>query len=92
VLNVVDRLEPEERWTHFFKGKRSCPLPPGYHQLDYLLVSRALAEANPSALPTIVRKGMPTRAERYTGPRFEGVGRDKPKASDHCPGVMLLEL
>ncbi len=90
VVNVVDRLPKEERWTHFFKGNTRCPIAPSYHQLDYLLVSKALAEAN-GAGPTIVRKGMPTRAERYTGPRFAGVGRDKPKASDHCPVVMAID-
>jgi hypothetical protein len=37
-----------------------------------------------------MRKGSPLRAERYTGERFIGVGRDKPKASDHCPVLMQL--
>lgn len=81
--NVVERLPEEERWTHFWsKGK-------AYHQLDYLLLSRSLAEANPGS-PEIMRMGMPLRAERYEGERFVGVGRDKPKASDHCLVVMDL--
>ncbi len=90
VLNVVDRLPEEERWTHFFKGNKRCPIPPSYRQLDYLLVSRALAEAD-RAVPTIVREGMPLRADRYDGPRFDGIGRDKPKASDHCPVVIEVD-
>lgn len=90
VANVVQRLPDDERWTHFFKGNSSCGIPASYHQLDYLLLSKALAQAN-SGAPTIVRNGMPTRADRYTGPRFEGIGKDKPKASDHCPVVMTID-
>ncbi len=81
--NVVRRLPEEERWTHFWPRGRA------YHQLDYLLLSRTLADATPSS-PEIMRKGMPLRAERYEGERFVGVGRDNPKASDHCPVVMEL--
>ena len=81
--NVVRRLPEEERWTHFWPRGRA------YHQLDYLLLSRTLADATPSS-PEIMRKGMPLRAERYEGERFVGVGRDNPKASDHCPVVIEL--
>ena len=83
VVNVVDRLPEDERWTHYYKARKH------YTQLDYLLLSRSLADANP-AVPQIMRKGLPLRAERYTGERFNGVGRDHPKASDHCPVVMAL--
>jgi len=89
VENVVERLPDDDRWTHYFPGQGS--LLEGYRQLDYLLVSRSLAAATP-ALPSIVRKGLPTGATRYTGPRFDGVGRVWPKASDHCPVVMDLEV
>lgn len=89
VENVVQRLPTEERWTHYFPGLGS--LLEGYRQLDYLLVSRSLAAAT-QALPTIVRNGLPTGATRYTGPRFDGVGEVWPKASDHCPVVIDLEL
>jgi endonuclease/exonuclease/phosphatase family metal-dependent hydrolase len=91
VVNVVDRLDPDERWTHFFKGNSSCGLPPAYRQLDYVLVSQALAGANPGA-PVVVRKGLPLRADRYSGPRFDGVGKDKLKASDHCPVLVSLDV
>ncbi len=84
--NVVDRLPAEERWTHFFKG--AGQIPPGYHQLDYVLPSRSLADRVQAI--EIMRKGQPLRAERYTGERFDGIGRDRPKASDHCPVVVEI--
>ena len=91
VVNVVDRLPAEERWTHFFKGNKKCKTPAAYRQLDYLLLSKALADAN-GKRPEIVRQGMPKRANRYGGPRFAGVCQDRPKASDHCPVVMELTV
>jgi hypothetical protein len=85
VENVVERLSEDERWTHY--------LPRGndYKQLDYLLLSKSLAEAS-TGDPEIMRKGQPLRATRYTGERFVGVGQDRPKASDHCPVVMKVEV
>ena len=85
VENVIARLDPDDQWTHYWaKGK-------DYKQLDYILLSKSLAEAN-SGKPDIMRKGTPKRATRYAGERFEGVGDDKPKASDHCPVVMEIEV
>ncbi len=89
VRNIVDRLPEDERWTHFFSGRRRSSLPPAYRQLDFVLPSRGLAERNP-APPEIERRGQPGRASRFTGERFEGVGHDRPKASDHCP--ILFEI
>jgi endonuclease/exonuclease/phosphatase family metal-dependent hydrolase len=91
VENVVGRLPRDDRWTHYFPGDREGGLLEGYKQLDYMLVSRSLA-ARTRAVPEIVRMGLPTGAKRYKGPRFEGVGRVFPKASDHCPVVFELEL
>lgn len=91
MVNIVDRLPEEERWTHFFKGRKQCQHPPAYRQLDYLLLSKSLADANGNA-PYIERRGMPKRADRYKGPRFPGIGVDRPKASDHCPVVMELTV
>jgi endonuclease/exonuclease/phosphatase family metal-dependent hydrolase len=85
VENVLERRPPDDRWTHYYAGGND------YKQLDYILLSSALAEAS-TATPEIMRKGMPTRATRYDGPRFDGVGKDKPKASDHCPVVMEIEV
>jgi predicted extracellular nuclease len=92
VVNVAERLPADERWTHFFKGSRRCGIEASYRQLDYVLVSRALAAANSDALPVIERRGMPRRAARADTRRFEGVGRNRPKASDHCPLVIDLTL
>lgn len=89
IENVIDRLPPRERWTHFWRGDRRLGLPFAYRQLDYLLLSRRLARAAPRP-PEIERRGQPRRARDYAGPRFEGIGLDRPKASDHCP--VLIEL
>lgn len=85
VENVVDRLPRDERWTHYFARRRE------YRQLDYILLSKALARRNPG-LPHIERRGVPIRADRFAGERFRGVGRDRPKASDHCPVAMDLRF
>lgn len=76
--NLVNRLPEAERWTHYYSGGNE------YRQLDYLLPSTALAQANPG-LPGIMRKGLAFRAERYAGERFPEVGENHPKASDHAP-------
>lgn len=84
VENVVGRLNPDERWTHFFARQNE------YRQLDYILVSRSLRPAVTAI--EIERRGMPRRADRFTGSRFRGVGQDNPKASDHCPVVVELDI
>jgi hypothetical protein len=43
-------------------------------------------------LLAVYRKGQPTRASRYTGPRLKGVGKDNPKASDHCPVLVDIPI
>jgi predicted extracellular nuclease len=85
VENVVKRLPEEEQWTHYYDDRDK------YSQLDYLLPSKALAETSADP-PEIVRKGLPRRAKRYTGPRLRGVGDNVPKASDHCAVVADLKL
>jgi endonuclease/exonuclease/phosphatase family metal-dependent hydrolase len=85
VENVVQRLPKEEQWTHYYDDREK------YSQLDYLLPSKALGDASADP-PEIVRKGLPRRAKRYTGPRLRGVGENLPKASDHCAVVANLKL
>ncbi len=82
VENVVEQLPANDQWTHYYKGGNA------YRQLDYILVSKSLSSLVTSV--EIERRGMPKRAIRYDGRRFRGVGQDNPKASDHCP--VLVEL
>ncbi len=84
VENVVNRLPDDERWTHFYPRNKS------YHQLDYILVSKSLAKKVKKV--AIERRGIPKRAERFTGKRFKNVGKNDPKASDHCPVVIELKI
>jgi endonuclease/exonuclease/phosphatase family metal-dependent hydrolase len=84
--DVVSRLPPCDRWTTYHAPDDA------YAQLDYILISPALAARNPDALPDIVRIGQPWRAARYEGPRLPRVGWDRPKASDHCPVAITLSL
>ncbi len=37
-------------------------------------------------------EGLPYRAARYEGMRYPRIGWDRPKASDHCPLAVTLEL
>lgn len=85
LVNVVTRLSANDQWTHYFAGGNE------YRQLDYLFLSASLANLNPGA-PDIMRRGLPFRAERYTGSRFPNVGEDNPKASDHAPVFIDLDL
>jgi hypothetical protein len=39
-----------------------------------------------------MRKGTPLRADRYQGERFDGIRKDRPKSSDHCPVVTSSTL
>jgi endonuclease/exonuclease/phosphatase family metal-dependent hydrolase len=84
VENVVGRLPAADQWTHYYAGRNQ------YRQLDYLLVSNVLRPAVQAV--EIERRGMPRRATRYTGSRFIGVGQNNPKASDHCPLLVELDI
>lgn len=85
VENVIARWAPKERWTHYWSWKDD------YKQLDYLLLSQSLAKAS-SGAPEIMRKGLPKKATAYKGERFAGVGFEWPRASDHCPVVMEINV
>ena len=78
--------DPLDRWTSYFARDDV------YCQLDHILLSPALAAANPAAVPKILRQGQPYRAARIRGERYPRVGLDRPKASDHCPIVIDLVI
>ncbi|MDB5651475.1 MAG: putative exo/endo phosphatase [Hyphomicrobiales bacterium] len=86
-INVMERRLPLDRWTHYY------PEGDAHVQLDYILLSPRLAAANPDVVPDVLRKGMPYRVPRLEGaPRYPRIGWARPKASDHCPVVIALEV
>ncbi len=78
--------DPTDRWTSYF------PRDDVYSQLDHIIVSPAVAAANAGTRPMILRDGQPYRAARHAGARYPRVGWDRPKASDHCPIVVELNV
>ncbi len=90
--NIVQTriTDPSERWTHFW-DTTSVPVDERYKQIDYIFLSKKLATSNANAVPVIIRKGIVTKATRYTGPRFSGV-TDKQGASDHCPVAVTINI
>lgn len=84
LVNVVkERLPKQEQWTHYYKKTKEA------QQLDYLLLSPALAKTNANSIPYIERRGLSSDANIYTGERF---GEGKGGASDHCPVFITFTL
>lgn len=100
--DLVARRPADDRWTLFHAGgpEREGGAPQEREtqhlvQLDYMLASPRLAGANPDAVPAILRTGQPHRTPFPPGqevPRYPRTGWDRPKASDHCPVVVELEM
>ncbi|BCG93886.1 endonuclease [Mesorhizobium sp. 131-2-1] len=90
--NVVERRPEMDRWSFYHtRGPEERHLC----QLDYILLSKALAAKNATAIPDIVRAGQPWRTIFPAGQeveRFPRAGWDRPKASDHCPVVVALDM
>lgn len=90
--NAVERRPEMDRWSFYHtRGPEERHLC----QLDYILLSRALATRNATAVPDIVRNGQPWRTIFPPGQeveRFPRAGWDRPKASDHCPVAITLDM
>jgi endonuclease/exonuclease/phosphatase family metal-dependent hydrolase len=106
-VNPLDALPPAERWTFYFRqaDRDGAGIDEQHIQLDYILLSPALAAANPSPKVELVRRGLPYRVpldpadpDRSIGrlatraDRYPRVGWDRPKASDHCALVVEIEI
>ncbi len=91
-VNLVERRPELDRWTLYHtRGPQERHLC----QLDYIWASPALAQRNAQAVPEIIRNGQPYRTlfpEGQDVARFPRIGWDRPKASDHCPVAVTLEL
>ncbi len=90
--NVVERLPELDRWTLYHtRGPQERHLC----QLDYILLSPHLSRVNGKAKPDIIRNGQPWRTPFPQGQeveRFPRIGWDRPKASDHCPVAVTLDI
>ena len=90
--NVMRRRPELDRWTLFHsRGPQERHLC----QLDYIWLSPELARCNPAAMPEIIRAGQPYRTIFPLGQeveRYPRTGWDRPKASDHCPVVLSLDV
>ncbi|MCR4268046.1 endonuclease/exonuclease/phosphatase family protein [Nitratireductor sp. ZSWI3] len=90
--NVVERRPEMDRWTLYHtRGPEERHLC----QLDYLLLSASLARRNARAVPEIIRAGQPWRTIFPPGQevqRYPRTGWDRPKASDHCPVAVTLDI
>ena len=99
--NLVARRPADDRWTLYHAGG---PERDGgatqeratQHlvQLDYILASPHVARTN-DTIPDIVRTGQPHRVPFPQGQevdRYPRTGWDRPKASDHCPVAVSLDL
>ncbi len=90
--NAMLRRDVLDRWTLYHaRGPQEQHLC----QLDYIWLSPALARANPTVVPDIIRNGQPFRTPFPPGQdieRYPRVGWDRPKASDHCPVAISLHI
>ncbi|AMJ60582.1 endonuclease/exonuclease/phosphatase family protein [Bosea sp. PAMC 26642] len=106
-VDPMTRLPAHERWTHFrrFWSEERQQLVETHMPLDHILLSPALAAANPAAVPQMIRRGLPYRVPldpqasdrsiatlATSSDRYPRVGWDRPKASDHCPLIIDLAI
>lgn len=106
-VDPVHALPPAERWTYFHRDASNdgAAVAEEHVQLDHLLLSPALAAANPGAPVEIIRRGLPYRVPldpaapdrsvgylATRGDRYPRTGWDRPAASDHCPLVVEIDI
>ncbi len=106
-IDPMETLPAHERWTHFrrYWSESQERLVDSHMPLDRILLSPALAAANPEPSMQMIRRGLPYRvpldprepdrsmAKLATcNDRYPRVGWDRPKASDHCPLTVDLEI
>ena len=106
-INPVAAMPPGERWTYLHRDlvEDGEVVLEEHVQLDHLLLSPALAAASPAPRVEILRRGLPYRVPldpaapdrsiaylATRGDRYPRVGWDRPKASDHCPLVVEIEI
>ena len=106
-VDTMEVLPPHERWTHFrrYWSEDLQQLVETHMPLDHILLSPALAAANPHPAMHVFRRGLPYRVpldprepDRSMGrlatsaDRYPRVGWDRPKASDHCPLTLDLVI
>ncbi len=85
-VNLAERRPVTDQWTHYYAPDRHKT------QLDYLLASPVLA-GDIQAAPDILRAGQPFRVPNTKQlERHPRIGWDRPKASDHCPVVIELDV
>lgn len=94
--NLVARRPDDDQWTLYY-SREPIEAADVRHlvQLDYILASPCLAQANQLAIPDIIRNGQPFRTIFPPGQeveRYARTGWDRPKASDHCPVAVTLEM
>lgn len=96
-----------ERWSHFRRAWSETHerLIETHMPLDHIILSPALAAANPAPGVEVIRAGLPYRVPldprdpdrsirklAAAGDRYPRVGWDRPKASDHCPLILDFNL
>lgn len=106
-VDVMAGLPAHERWTHFrrFWSEDRQHLVETHMPLDHILISPALAAANPEPKVDVIRRGQPYRVPldprapdrsisrlSAANDRYPRVGWDRPKASDHCPLVAEITI
>ena len=106
-VDATAGLPEGERWTLYHRDRESAagPAREVHVQLDYILLSPALARANPDPEPVIIRRGLayavpldPAHPDRSIAwlstraDRYPRIGWLRPQASDHCPLVVSLEI